>query len=61
MTYNRIGDDGMSSVPDGLQHNNTITRLDVSLCGSSKKGSYHNIANYRVANYGPELNMIYLF
>ena len=41
MTYNRIGDDGMSSVADGLQHNSTITRLDVSSCGFSKKGSYH--------------------
>ena len=35
-----IGDDGMSSVADGLQHNNTLTKLDVIDCGFSVKGSY---------------------
>ena len=40
MPDNIIGDDGMSSVSDGLQHNNTITKLDVLYCGFSVKGSY---------------------
>ena len=41
MWHNDIGDDGMSSVADGLQHNNTLTKLDVSQCKFSVKGSYH--------------------
>ena len=41
MRYNDIGDDGMSSVADGLQHNNTLTKLDVTKCKFSVKGSYH--------------------
>ena len=41
MGENYIGDYGMSSVADGLQHNNTITKLRVSLCNFSVKGSYH--------------------
>ena len=40
MRRNDIGDDGMSSVADGLQHNNTLAKLDVSLCKFSVKGSY---------------------
>ena len=40
MKDNVIGDDGMSSVADGLQHNNTITKLDVTYCKFSVKGSY---------------------
>ena len=41
MHGNTIGDDGMSSVADGLQHNNAITKLDVGNCKFSVKGSYH--------------------
>ena len=40
MPGNDIGDDGMSSVADGLQHNNTLTKLDISECKFSVKGSY---------------------
>ena len=40
MSSNAIGDDGMSSVADGLQHNNTLTMLIVSKCEFSVKGSY---------------------
>ena len=40
MEGNDIDDDGMSSVADGLQHNNTLTKLDVSYCEFSVKGSY---------------------
>ena len=39
MRYNQIGDDGMSSVADGLQCNNTLTKLDVARCGFSVKGT----------------------
>ena len=40
MRDNDIRDDGMSSVADGLQHNNTIAKLNVSECKFSVKGSY---------------------
>ena len=40
MEENDIGDDGISSIADGLQHNNAITRLVVSQCEFSVKGSY---------------------
>ena len=36
---NPIGDDGMSSVADGLQYNNTLTKLDIQECGFSVKGT----------------------
>ena len=39
MGGNQIGDDGMSSVADGLQCNNTLTKLDVEECGFSVKGT----------------------
>ena len=41
MYSNAIGDDGMSLVADGLQHNNTLTKLVVLRCKFSVKGSYH--------------------
>ena len=41
MGYNYIGDDGMSSVADGLQHNNSLIKLNVTDCKFSVKGSYH--------------------
>ena len=40
MGYNDIGDDGMLSVADGLQNNKTLTKLNVSECKFSVKGSY---------------------
>ena len=39
MGYNKIGDDGMSSVADGLQYNKTLTNLDVERCRLSVKGT----------------------
>ena len=39
MMDNDIGDDGMSSIADGLQHNSTLTKLIVSRCKFSVKGS----------------------
>ena len=39
MNYNDINDDGMSSVANGLQCNNTLTELYVQGCGFSVKGT----------------------
>ena len=39
MGGNPIGDDGMSSVADGLQCNDTLTKLDVQDCEFSVKGT----------------------
>ena len=39
MWDNQFGDDGMSSVADGLQCNNTLTKLHVQECGFSVKGT----------------------
>lgn len=39
MGWNDIGDDGLSSIAYGLQHNNTLTKLDVQACGFSVQGS----------------------
>ena len=46
MDHNDIGDDGMLSVADGLQHNKSLTKLDVSLCRVLAKGNYHIVYNY---------------
>ena len=45
MRYNVIGDDGMSSVADGLQYNKTVTNLNVWQCGLSVKGSVVYVAS----------------
>ena len=39
MGVNDIGDDGMSSVADGLQYNKSLTKLNVRECGFSVKGT----------------------
>ena len=39
MYDNEIDDDGMMLVADGLQCNNTLTKLDVGECGLSVKGT----------------------
>ena len=38
MRYNDIGEDGILSIADGLQHNNTLQILNVSGCEFSVKG-----------------------
>ena len=38
MYGNDISDDGILLVVDGLQCNNTLTKLDVAACGLSVKG-----------------------
>ena len=40
MGSNDIGDDGMSSLVDGLQHNKSLTKLDAWNFGVSVKGSH---------------------
>ena len=47
MLGNDIGDDGVSSVADGLRHNKTLTKLNVSECEFSVKGS-HNYVSYGI-------------
>ena len=39
MSGNKIGDDGMMLVADGLQCNNTLTKLHVGQCELSVKGT----------------------
>ena len=39
MYGNDIGDDGMSLIVDGLQCNNTLTKLDVGACRLLVKGT----------------------
>ena len=39
MCDNPIGDDGMSTVADGLQCNNTLMALTITRCGFSVKGT----------------------
>ena len=43
MGGNPIGDDGLSLVIDGLQHNKTLTKLYVYECRLSAKGTMHAI------------------
>ena len=50
MDYNDIDDDGMSSVADGLQHNKSLTKLNVSGCGVSLKGSHIFLTLLHVTN-----------
>ena len=37
--YNDIGDNGISVITKGLQSNKTLTKLDVSVCRFSVKGT----------------------
>ena len=48
MEDNEIGDDGMSSVADGLQCNNTLTRLYVGRCGFSVKGTVVYMTEFKI-------------
>ena len=50
MSRNKISDDGMLLVADGLQCNNTLTKLDVGSCALSVKGT---------VVYKTELNIIW--
>ena len=39
MSHNDIGDYGMASVSEALQHNKSITKLEVAQCGLSMEGT----------------------
>ena len=38
MAENSIGNDGISSVAEGLQYNSTLLKMDIAICGISEKG-----------------------
>ena len=40
---NDIGDDGIAVISEALQHNKSLTRLEVVKCGLSVKGSYCSV------------------
>ena len=37
---NDIGDEGLKILSEALQHNKSLTKLDIGQCGLSLKGSY---------------------
>ena len=39
VSFNQIGDNGMSLITEGLQSNKMLTMLNVSWCGLSVKGT----------------------
>jgi len=39
VSWNDIGDNGISVITEGLQSNTTLAKLDVSVCGLSVKGT----------------------
>ena len=43
---NTIGDEGISLVADGLQHNNKLIKLNVSACQLSSKGTFTITCSY---------------
>ena len=43
VSCNDIGDDGMAVISEALQHNKSLTRLEVVKCGLSVKGSYCSV------------------
>ena len=43
MSYNDIGDEGITIISEALQHNKSLTELRVGGCGLSVKGSYSMI------------------
>jgi len=41
--FNKIGDDGVRHVTEGLQQNDTVTKLDLHCCNISVKGNNHSL------------------
>ena len=37
--WNKIGDDGITMISETLQHNNSLTKLNVQRCGLSLRGT----------------------
>ena len=50
LSYNKIGDDGISMIAEGLQGNNAITSLMIGGCGITMKGIAHYIWAYSVTS-----------
>ena len=44
--YNNIGDDGMAVISEALQHNKSLTTLEVDQCGLSVKGTVVCVFNF---------------
>ena len=42
ISYNKIGDDGVRHVMEGLQQNDTVTELRIPDCEISVEGNYCN-------------------
>ena len=38
--YNKIGNDGVKLITEGLQYNNTLIKLNAADCGVSVEGRY---------------------
>ena len=60
MRGNEIGDDGILLIVDGLQCNNTLTKLSVGMCGLSVKGTviYKRIQNNLVTPVLVQLHLV---
>ena len=50
ISVNEIGDDGVRLITEGLQCNNTLTKLNAEHCGISVTGRYSYIAISYKAN-----------
>ena len=46
VSYNDIGDDGMAVISEALQHNKSLTTLEVVQCGLSVKGTVVCVFNF---------------
>ena len=40
IAYNKIGNDGVKLITEGLQYNNTLIKLDAGHCDISVEGRY---------------------
>ena len=40
VSYNNIGNKGISVITDGLQHSNKLAKLEILTCNFTVKGSY---------------------
>ena len=41
VSYNSIGNDGVKCIKDGLEQNNSLTKLNISSCGVKGMYTYH--------------------
>ena len=40
ISYNNLGDDGVRHITEGVQQNDTLTKLNIQDCEISVKGNY---------------------